>query len=242
MKFLVFDVDGTIVESTQELGEEFQKIFLTLNNKFSLVFISGTNKTELNRMVSSKLGSIDHFIISNSGSICDKIESKKTFNLWKDSLEEKDKEKIKNSLNLLSKEYNLIPITSKEDQILDRGSQITFSILGRNAPLEKKKNYDPDTSKRKSFIQFLNNNGLNEEYDLKIGGTTSIDITLKGINKEYGLKKFMEINKLLKDQIIFFGDQLEEGGNDFPVKKLGIRTIKVKNPKDCLEKLNPFLL
>jgi len=52
----------------------------------------------------------------------------------------------------------------------------------------------------------------------------------------------MEINKLLKDQIIFFGDQLEEGGNDFPVKKLGIRTIKVKNPKDCLEKLNPFLL
>ena len=242
MKFLVFDVDGTIVESTQELGEEFQKIFLTLNNKFSLVFISGTNKTELNRMVSSKLGSIDHFIISNSGSICDKIESKKTFNLWKDSLEEKDKEKIKNSLNLVSKKYNLIPITSKEDQILDRGSQITFSILGRNAPLEKKKNYDSDTSKRKSFIQFLKNNGLNEEYDLKIGGTTSIDLTLKGINKEYGLKKFMEINKILKDQIIFFGDQLEEGGNDFPVKKLGIRTIKVKNPKDCLEKLNPFLL
>ncbi len=37
------------------------------------------------------------------------------------------------------------------EQIEDRGSQITFSALGQQAPIEEKKKWDPDFTKREKI-------------------------------------------------------------------------------------------
>ena len=54
------------------------------------------------------------------------------------------------------------------------------------------------------------------------------DITLPGIDKAYGIGKLLELNGWSKDEALFFGDKLQEGGNDFPVKQMGVDSIEVR--------------
>ena len=75
---------------------------------------------------------------------------------------------------------------------------------------------------------------LNEltDYEIRIGGSTSIDITKPGIDKAYGMEKLMAALEIGKDDILFVGDKLDEGGNDYPVKAMGIDTIAVEGWED----------
>jgi hypothetical protein len=66
------------------------------------------------------------------------------------------------------------------EPIEDRGSQITFSALGQQAPLEEKKRWDPDFTKRKKIKAVLEN--LIPEFSVHLGGTTSVDVTKPGID------------------------------------------------------------
>lgn len=67
------------------------------------------------------------------------------------------------------------------ERIEDRGSQITFSGLGQHAPLAAKAAWDPDFAKRKRLQAAL---GLAlPGFAVRIGGSTSVDITRAGIDK-----------------------------------------------------------
>lgn len=116
------------------------------------------------------------------------------------------------------------------EQIEDRGSQITYSALGQQAPLEAKKVWDPDFAKRKVIKSRLDL--LLPEFSVQLGGATSIDITKPGIDKAYGIQKLQEtLNIPIKD-MIFIGDALFEGGNDFPARRTGVVCISVKDPQE----------
>ncbi len=237
-KFLAFDVDDTVTNSCTPLSNDMAE---TLNKlKENLIFISGTPAPELKRMISSKLNR-EHHLLANTGTHYILISPNEEKEIHNKILDTNDKEKIISALKKLKKEHSLFPLTSEEDQIQDRGSQITFSILGRNAPKEKKATYDQDRTKRIKFILFLRKILENEKYELTIGGTTSIDITTKGNKKGDSLEKFIKIHSLSKKDILFFGDQLRPGGNDYPVIKTGIKCIEVKNPEETLKILKTLL-
>jgi HAD superfamily hydrolase (TIGR01484 family) len=114
--------------------------------------------------------------------------------------------------------------------IEDRGSQITFSALGQQAPLEEKKKWDPDFSKRKKMKMSLDT--LIPEFFVRLGGTTSIDVTKHGIDKAYGIKKLRDTLGIAIDEMIFIGDALFPGGNDYPAKEAGALSIQVKDPHE----------
>jgi HAD superfamily hydrolase (TIGR01484 family) len=107
---------------------------------------------------------------------------------------------------------------------------MTFSGLGQDAELENKQAWDPNEEKRKQIKSLLDKK-LNG-YEIRIAGTTSIDITLKGLDKAYGIQKMVEYIKVSKDEILFVGDSLFPGGNDNPVISTGVKTISVKNPEE----------
>src|SRR5690606_31015921 len=109
----------------------------------------------------------------------------------------------------------------------DRGSQITLSALGQEAPVDAKEAWDPDNSKKFKLRNFVAEQI--PEFEVRSGGTTSIDVTKLGIDKAYGMQKLMEILGVTKDEILFFGDRLKEGGNDYPVKAMGIDSLEVSN-------------
>jgi phosphomannomutase len=101
--------------------------------------------------------------------------------------------------------------------IEDRGSQITFSALGQQAPLEEKEKWDPDFSKRKKIKAILDT--LIPEFSVRLGGSTSIDVTKPGIDKAYGIGKLRDILGISLKEMIFIGDALFPGGNDYPAEK-----------------------
>ena len=121
----------------------------------------------------------------------------------------------------------------------DRGSQITFSALGQAAPVDAKKAWDPSGAKknalRAAVQQYL------PDLEVRSGGSTSIDITRRGIDKAYGMRKLSELTGIAFDQMLFVGDRLDPDGNDFPVIALGIPTRAVDGWEDTADVVEEFL-
>jgi phosphomannomutase len=121
----------------------------------------------------------------------------------------------------------------------DRGSQITFSALGQDAPVDAKRAWDPTGSKKESLRAMAA--PLLPDLEVRSGGSTSIDVTRKGIDKAYGIRKLAELTAIPIDRMLFVGDRLDEGGNDYPVKATGIRTHAVTGWEDTADFVTEFL-
>ncbi len=117
------------------------------------------------------------------------------------------------------------------DEIIEnRLSQVTFSALGQKARPEAKYAWDPDCKKREKIVARCKE--LAPEYDYEIGGTTSINAIIPGMNKEFGMKHLLEELNVEKANILYFGDMTQPGGNDYPVVQMGIDTITVRSHED----------
>lgn len=236
--YVICDGDQTLYENVREpVSNQMLNVMHNLIlNGYGLGVISGTTADEIARLIRSKELARGHHILGNSGGsyyYYDGLGMKKVYEL---SLSKEDKGKIYQALELLIKEFNIESLTSKEDQLQDRGSQITLSALGRNAPIELKDNYDQGREKRNRFVEFLRRY-LSDEYKINIGGTTSIDIT-KGIDKAVGIEMFANHHNIRLSDIIFFGDKLMPGGNDYSVTRLdGVKCVSVNNVEETLEEL-----
>ena len=116
------------------------------------------------------------------------------------------------------------------ERIEDRGTQITYSALGQQAPLDAKQTWDSDFAKRKVIQSLLD--GLLPKCSVRLGGTTSIDVTRPGIDKAYGIRKLRDILDVPIDQMLYVGDALFPGGNDYPARETGADCIAVRDPED----------
>jgi hypothetical protein len=116
------------------------------------------------------------------------------------------------------------------EAIEDRGSQVTYSALGQQAPLNEKNQWDPDFAKRTKIKAILDT--LIPDFSVRIGGATSIDITKAGIDKAYGIRKLRDILGIPVQDMIYVGDALFPGGNDYPVEQAGVISIPVRGPDE----------
>lgn len=117
------------------------------------------------------------------------------------------------------------------DQIIEnRLSQVTFSALGQKAGTKEKYAWDPDCKKRQKIAKRAKE--LAPDFTFEIGGTTSINAVKPGMNKAFGMTHMMNELKTSRDEILYFGDMTQPGGNDYPVVEMGIETITVRNHED----------
>ncbi len=233
-KYILCDVDGTIVHSCCTIDDLMARKIEQLDNSgYTFGFISGTNVANLTNMLSKNLD-CKHYLLGNTGTHGVFRNNSNSEEMYNDILNPKEQAEIISVLDSIVVERSLYSLTTREDQIQMRGSQITFSILGRNAPKEAKASYDINGYKRKELLSLIKQS-LGDRYDYHLGGTTSIDITKKGVDKAYGIKKFADYLNLSLDNIIFFGDKLMPGGNDYPAKKV-VECISVNSPEDTLKK------
>jgi len=229
---IIADVDETICESCQQVSEEMAaQIDRLITQGFKFAFISGTKTADLQKMISSRMKR-EHHLLGTTGTNYTVIRNGKEESIYNLAFSEQEKQEIIVAFEKLISEYNIQSMTTKEDQLQDRDSQITLSAIGRNAPSEMKAKYDPDGEKRKVWVEFLRKQ-LGDNYEFKIGGTTSVDITRKGLDKAWGIKKFAEHNGIPLGEILFFGDKIYPGGNDFAAAKV-VDCIPVKCPDDTL--------
>ena len=125
------------------------------------------------------------------------------------------------------------------DVLEDRGTQITFSALGQSAPVEAKRDWDP-SGERKSRLRDAVA-PLLPHLEVRSGGSTSIDITRKGVDKAYGMRRLPALAGPPLDDMALVGDRLDPDGNDYPVLALGIRSVAVKGPADTARVVQAFL-
>ncbi len=233
-KVIIADVDETVCESCQPLSNEMAaEINRLLKNGYGFAFISGTKKDYLLEMVSSRLNG-KHYLLATTGTQCIEVHSKDQHQeLYKHTLTLSEKEEIITALEKMTERFKIESLTTKEDQIQDRETQITLSAIGRSAPKDKKEQYDADGRKRRVWVEYLKTVLSEDKYEMNIAGTTSIDITKKGLDKGWGITQFARERGISLSSILFLGDKTQPGGNDYPATKV-VDVVTVKNPDDTL--------
>jgi phosphomannomutase len=150
--------------------------------------------------------------------------------LYSEDLSDAQKQKITRALNDAVAKAGFTAERTWGPLVEDRESQITFSALGQQAPLEAKKGWDPDFAKRKA-IKALLDVSL-PDFSVRLGGSTSIDVTLPGIDKAYGIRKLRDVLHIDIAEMLYVGDALFPGGNDYPARETGAICIQVRDPNE----------
>jgi len=239
-KLIAFDVDGTLSQSRSPIDAEMAGILKKLLEKKQVAIITGGAFADIKKQILDKIGENEPrnknltLLPTNGGGlwIFDGV--------WKEischKFSDKEKEKIIKAIKEVDQaDPELRNNKSYGREIQDRDSQITYGALGENAPIELKYAWDPDLKKKQNLQQSLQEKL--PDFEVKIGGKTSIDITPKGMDKAFAIREIINYFRLSKEEILFFGDAVYENGNDFPVFELGVETVKVINPDETKERL-----
>jgi HAD superfamily hydrolase (TIGR01484 family) len=154
-------------------------------------------------------------------------------------LTEEESNKVISAIHVTAGLLGYWPDEPYGEVIENRGSQVTFSALGQDAPIELKEAWDKNGSKREQFRKTLAS--LLLEFDVRSGGSTSIDVTKVGIDKSHGMDELIKRSYLSPDDVLFVGDRLEPGGNDYPVVRTGVNCYPVDSPEDTLQLIKDLL-
>ena len=232
-KLVVFDLDGTLAESKAALDAEMASLIDRLLRIVKVAVISGGNWPQFQKQVVSHLAGDERLknlsLLPTCGTQFYKYDTSWE-KIYAENFTNEQKEKIISSLQKAIEQSGVKAEKVWGKVIEDRGSQITFSALGQEAPLEEKVKWDPDFAKRKKMKAILDT--LIPEFSVRLGGATSIDVTQPGIDKAYGIKKLQDILRIPIDDMIFIGDALFPGGNDYPAKQTGVVSIRVRDPDE----------
>jgi phosphomannomutase len=230
-KLIVFDLDGTLAESKSSLDPEMAALLVGLLAIVKIAVISGGNWPQFEKQVLSNLPHDDHLknlsLLPTCGTKFYQYKSGWVL-LYSEDFTVAEKEKIGSALKqaAVGPDFEIESVWG--EVIEDRGSQITFSALGQQAPIEEKKKWDADFAKRQRMKLQLDQ--LIPEFSVRLGGTTSVDVTKPGIDKAYGIRKLRDTLGIAIQEMIFVGDALFPGGNDYPAKEAGVVSIQVRDP------------
>lgn len=232
-KLIVFDLDGTLADSKSSLDSEMSGLLHDLFGVVKVAVISGGGWPQFEKQVLSNLPHDENLRNLSLLPTC----GTKFFSYqgdWKELYSEDftadEKTEIVSSLEKAVGEAGFKAERVWGEVIEDRGSQITFSALGQQAPLEEKQKWDPDFAKRKKIKAIVDT--LIPGFSVRLGGATSIDVTKPGIDKAYGIRKLRDVLGISLKEMIYIGDALFPGGNDYPAEQAGVVSISVRGPNE----------
>jgi HAD superfamily hydrolase (TIGR01484 family) len=232
-KLIVFDLDGTLAPSKSSLAPQTAGLLRDLLGIIKVAVISGGAWTQFEMQLLTDLPK--NSLLSNLSLLPTCGTKFFQYNgtweeIYSEDLTAAEKRKIRDSLDRAAGEAGDRAKKVWGEVIEDRGSQVTYSALGQQAPLAEKEEWDPDFAKRKKITAILET--LIPEFSIRIGGATSIDVTKPGIDKAYGIGKLRDTLHLSFKEMIYIGDALFPGGNDYPAEEAGVVSIPVKGPDD----------
>jgi hypothetical protein len=232
-RLVVFDLDGTLAKSKSRVDPEMASLLHHLLGVVKVAVISGGAWPQFATQLLSPLPQDERLVrlslLPTCGTKFFAFEKDWT-ELYSEDLAAEEKVKIERALKQALEESGFAADRVWGEIIEDRGTQITLSALGQEAPSDAKASWDPDFSKRKTIQHALRL--LIPEFSVRLGGSTSIDVTRLGIDKGYGVGKLREILSLSFEEMFFVGDALFVGGNDRPVKDAGVASVQVRDPDE----------
>jgi hypothetical protein len=232
-KLIVYDLDGTLAESKSPLDAEMAARLHDLLGIVKVAVISGGGWPQFEKQLLANLPHDGRLVNLSLLPTCGTKFFQYTGNwkkLYSEDFTPDEKEKIVSSLKKALGVAGFKVEKVWGEVIEDRGSQMTYSALGQQAPLEEKDKWDPDYAKRKKIKAILDTSI--PEFSVRIGGATSIDVTKPGIDKAYGIRKLRDLLGISLKEMIYIGDALFVGGNDYPAEEAGVVCIPVRGPHE----------
>ena len=231
MKKYIFDVDGTLTPSRSRITEEFLPFFNQFIEKNDVYLVTGSDRVKTLEQVTPEIYNKCKRVYNCSGS--DVYEGDK--NVYRD-----DWELPKEVESFLYDELDYSQFMIRNGNHIERRpGGVNFTILGRaEDPFIGRDRYvewDRQTNERHDIAERIRNQF--PDLTVAVGGQTGLDIGPKGADKSQILRDFSE-----DDELYFFGDRTEKGGNDYTlaegVKSRGGKSYKVDTWKDTQKLLD----
>lgn len=243
-KAALFDLDDTLAESFQppspEMIERLGKVLALM----PVAILSAASYERIHDQIAAALPPDAHrerfYIFPNSSAQCFVYAGSDWQRAYDFTLTSEDRTLITQAIEDSIKETDIIdPASPYPYQIVDRGVQVAFAALGFDAPREAKAVWDPLKEKRKRLKTAIERRI--PQFDVLIGGMTTIDVTPKGVDKAYGVCWLAEHLSFKTGEMLFVGDALYEDGNDFVVIPTGVKTRSVLGPAETLTVIDELL-
>ena len=225
-RLVAFDLDDTLAPSKAPLPDPVRDALRELLAVAEVCIISGGQVAQFRTQVVDRLGALPDalavrlHLMPTCGTQYWRLTSDGLTCMYAEDLSDGEKQHAMRVVEEQAKRLGLWADHTWGPALEDRGSQITFSALGQAAPLEEKKAWDP-TGEKKNRLRAAVQDEL-PDLEVRSGGSTSVDITRKGIDKAYGMRRLAQLTAVPFADMLFLGDRLDPDGNDYPVKALGV--------------------
>lgn len=244
VRLVAFDLDDTLAPSKAPLDPRMAELLVRLLDVVEVCVISGGQfgqfQTQLVANLPQTAENLERLhLMPTCGTQYYRHEGGEWQQVYAENLTDDQKSRAQESLVAAARELGLWETETWGPVLEDRGSQITFSALGQQAPIEAKSAWDPTGAKKESLRAAVA--PLLPDLEVRSGGSTSVDITREGIDKAYGMNRLAELTGIPLDAMLFVGDRLDEGGNDYPVKAMGVTTHAVEGWHDTAAFVEEFL-
>ena len=237
VKLVAFDLDDTLAPSKSPLPARMDAALCSLLDHVDVCIISGGQMGQFTVQVLDNLHASDAqlarlHLMPTCGTRYYRYDNGAWVERYAHDLDPDLAARAVSSLERHARALGLWEENPWGQIIENRGSQITFSALGQEAPLEAKRAWDPDGTKKAALRDAVAPDV--PELDVRGGGSTSVDITTRGIDKAYGMGKLVEETGIAASEMLFVGDRLDPEGNDYPVKAAGYATRAVSGWEECV--------
>ncbi|MBP9669198.1 MAG: HAD-IIB family hydrolase [Candidatus Pacebacteria bacterium] len=230
---IAFDSDNTLSISKQTITPEMAALLAKLTYKIPTAIISGAGMPQYLSQIISLLPAEtcypNLYLFPSTGAACFALRDGHWESIYTHTIPQEAALKV---MQVVEQALSDTRVTAGEPRygeiIENRGASIAVSALGQHAPVSAKEAWDPDHKKRELVVALIQ--PQLPDFEVRIGGMTTIDITLKGIDKGFAMRWFAEHLKVAIGSMLYVGDALYEGGNDASVIPTGIQTYSVENP------------
>lgn len=244
-RLVAFDLDDTLAPSKGQIDDRIADLLGQLLRRVEVAIISGGNEQQFRSQVIARLPALSAderarlHLLPTCGTRYLRHDGAGYSAVYSHDLTAEEKDAALTALREEAERLGLWEAQPWGDILEDRGSQITFSALGQQAPRDAKHSWDPTGERRAALRDAVAPRlpGL----EVRSGGSTSIDITRGGIDKAYGMQKLVEHTGIALVDMLFYGDRLDEGGNDYPVLALGVPSVAVDGWEDTAAKLDALI-
>lgn len=244
-RLVAFDLDDTLAPSKSAIDPRIGQLLIALAERVEVAIISGGQLAQftvqvVDRLPDASAAVLSHFhLLPTCGTQYYRLKPDGIETVYAHSLTDDEKARALAAVEEEARRLGYWESETWGDILEDRGSQITFSALGQSAPLDAKKAWDP-TGEKKNTLRAAIAERI-PDLEVRSGGSTSVDITHRGIDKAYGMRQLAEQTGIPLDDMLFVGDRLDPDGNDYPVLAMGVECHAVEGWEDTADYLDALI-
>lgn len=221
IKLVAFDLDGTLTQHKEPLGEENRRVLDALAQRYRLVMVGAGQAGRIFR----QMGGYPMDIIGNYGLQYARYDAQSgELQMVRDLQLPCDRESVERRIAVLRQRFGYEDFAGESVEYHPSGC-VTFPVLGTKAQQADKLAFDPERTKRRAVYDLVVQ--AFPEYHVFVGGSSSFDMAPRPYNKYHALDEYCRQLGITHDQVVYMGDDYGQGGNDESVYLSDIPFITV---------------